>query len=44
MVLSKEDRTPPQGVVNNVRKVLDWKSKYGDLVKGGTHVGWNRVV
>jgi predicted nucleotidyltransferase len=43
MILTKEDRTPPQGVQKEARKILEWKARYGDLVKGGTRVGWTRA-
>ncbi len=34
---------PPAAAKNNARKVLDWKEKYGDEVKGMTPVGWARA-
>lgn len=35
--------TPPQSARNNARKVLEWRRKYGDDVKGMTRVGWARA-
>lgn len=34
---------PPESAKNNAKKVLEWKEKYGDEVKGMTSVGWNRA-
>ena len=33
----------PQSATNNAKKVLEWKKKYGDEVKGMTSVGWTRA-
>ena len=33
----------PQSVSNNAKKVLRWRDKYGDEVKGMTRVGWVRA-
>ena len=33
----------PQSATNNAKKVLRWKEKYGDEVKGMTSVGWTRA-
>ena len=33
----------PQSVKNNAKKVLKWRDKYGDEVKGMTRVGWTRA-
>lgn len=33
----------PKSASNNAKKVLEWKEKYGDEVKGMTSVGWNRA-
>lgn len=33
----------PDSARNNAKKVLEWKEKYGDDVKGMTSVGWNRA-
>lgn len=35
--------TPPEAARNNARKVLEWREKYGDQVKGMTSVGWGRA-
>jgi hypothetical protein len=34
---------PPASARNNARRVLRWKEKYGDEVKGMTRVGWTRA-
>ena len=40
----KEDTfRPPASARNNARRVLRWKEKYGDEVKGMTQVGWTRA-
>jgi hypothetical protein len=40
----KEDTfRPPAFARNNARRVLRWKEKYGDEVKGMTQVGWTRA-
>lgn len=41
--LSEKERTPPQAAQNNAKKVLEWKDKHGDEVKGMTDVGWRRA-
>jgi len=43
--LSKADTFTnyPKSASNNAKKVLEWKEKYGDEVKGMTSVGWNRA-
>lgn len=33
----------PQSAVNNAKKVLEWREKYGSEVKGMTRVGWTRA-
>lgn len=33
----------PQSAVNNAKKVLAWREKYGDEVTGMTRVGWTRA-
>lgn len=33
----------PQSATNNARRMLEWREKYGDEVKGGTAVGWQRA-
>lgn len=33
----------PQSAVNNAKKVLAWRDKYGDEVKGMTRIGWTRA-
>jgi len=34
----------PQSAINNAKKVLAWRDKYGrNEVKGGTAVGWQRA-
>ena len=35
--------TPPQSAQANARKVLAWRQKYGDKVRGMTAVGWTRA-
>lgn len=42
-MLSTEERTPPEGAKNNARRVLEWRKKHGDEVKGMTQVGWTRA-
>jgi hypothetical protein len=39
----KEGFVPPEAAQNNAKKVLGWKEKYGDEVKGMTQVGWTRA-
>ena len=40
----KEDTfKPPASARNNARRVLRWKEKHGDEVKGMTQVGWTRA-
>lgn len=38
-----ESYRPPASARNNARRVLRWKEKYGDEVKGMTQVGWTRA-
>ena len=33
----------PKSATNNAKKVLEWKEKYGNEVKGMTAVGWARA-
>lgn len=33
----------PQAASENAQKMLDWKEKYPDEIKGGTEVGWTRA-
>jgi HK97 family phage portal protein len=33
----------PQSATNNAKRMLSWKEKYGDEVKGGTEIGWRRA-
>jgi hypothetical protein len=33
----------PESAKNNAKKVLKWRDKYGDEVKGMTRVGWTRA-
>ena len=33
----------PQSATNNAKRMIEWKEKYGDEVKGGTAVGWTRA-
>ena len=33
----------PQSAVNNAKRVLAWREKYGDEVKGMTRTGWTRA-
>ena len=33
----------PDSAKNNAKKVLEWRDKYGDEVKGMTRVGWTRA-
>ena len=44
----KEDKAEgyddyPQSASNNAKRMIEWKEKYGDEVKGGTMVGWKRA-
>jgi len=41
--LTKEDRTPPQAAANNAQRMLDWREKYKDEIKGATMIGWTRA-
>jgi len=42
--IDKEDTfRPPASARNNARRVLRWKEKHGDEVKGMTQVGWTRA-
>ncbi len=38
-----ETYQPPESAKNSAQRVLDWKEKYGDEVKGMTPVGWARA-
>lgn len=38
-----ESYDPPESARNNAKRVLRWKEKYGDEVKGMTRVGWTRA-
>lgn len=33
----------PESAKNNAKKVLEWRDKYGDEVKGMTRIGWTRA-
>ena len=33
----------PQSATNNAKRMITWKEKYGDEVKGGTEIGWRRA-
>jgi hypothetical protein len=33
----------PQSATNNAKRMIAWKEKYKDEVKGGTQVGWTRA-
>jgi HK97 family phage portal protein len=33
----------PQSATNNAKRMIAWKEKYGDEVKGGTEIGWRRA-
>lgn len=35
--------TPPKAAQRNAQRVLDWRERYGDEVKGMTAVGWTRA-
>jgi len=37
------DLTPPQAAQKNAQKVLDWRDKHGEDVKGMTRTGWVRA-
>lgn len=39
----EESFKPPAGARSAARKALKWRDKYGDKVKGGTRVGWERA-
>lgn len=39
----EDEFQPPKAAQRNAQKALDWREKYGDEVKGGTEVGWNRA-
>lgn len=39
----EEGYTPPEAAQNAAKRVLRWKEKYGDEVKGMTSVGWGRA-
>jgi len=42
-VQKAETYQPPAAAKNSAQRVLDWKEKYGDEVKGMTPVGWARA-
>lgn len=33
----------PQAASDNAQKMIDWKAKYPDEIRGGTQVGWTRA-
>lgn len=39
----QEKYTPPESAKNNAKKVLEWRDKHGDEVKGMTATGWTRA-
>ncbi len=41
--IGKAGLVPPQAAQNAGKRVLEWKEKYGDEVKGMTAVGWTRA-
>jgi hypothetical protein len=41
--LTEQDRTPPKSAQSAAKKVLEWKEKHGDEVKGMTQTGWTRA-
>jgi cation transport regulator ChaB len=41
--VEKKTYQPPESARNNARRVLGWKEKHGDEVKGMTSVGWARA-
>jgi len=41
--VEKKTYQPPESARNNARRVLEWKEKHGDEVKGMTSVGWARA-
>jgi len=41
--LTAQDRTPPKGAINAAKKVLEWREKYPDEIRGMTSVGWGRA-
>jgi cation transport regulator ChaB len=41
--IDKQTYQPPEAARNNARRVLEWKEKYGNEVKGMTDVGWARA-
>jgi len=38
-----EKYQPPKGAAGNARKVIEWREKHGDEVKGMTRTGWVRA-
>ena len=43
MSLSETYNDYPESASNNAKKVLEWRDKYGDEVKGMTKIGWTRA-
>jgi cation transport regulator ChaB len=41
--VEKKTYQPPESARNNAKRVLEWKEKHGDEVKGMTSVGWARA-
>lgn len=41
--IGKAGLVPPDGAKNAAKRVLEWRDKYGDEVKGMTRVGWTRA-
>lgn len=41
--MNKATYQPPEAARNNAQRVLDWKAKHGNEVKGMTSVGWARA-
>jgi len=41
--VEKQTYQPPESARNNAKRVLEWKDKHGDEVKGMTSVGWARA-
>lgn len=41
--LEESKRIPPKEAQANAQRVLDWRDKHGDEVKGMTQVGWTRA-
>lgn len=40
---TKETFNPPEAARNNARKVLEWRKKYPNQIRGMTRVGWARA-